>query len=69
LIATLGGESEIGYAPLLPKKEIKMRVNKVKIRAGEKVYGVSFTFPSLQIVEIVGNLGFDFIHIEGEHGT
>jgi len=48
-----------------------VRVNKVKakIRAGEKVYGVSFTFPSLQIVEIVGNLGFDFIHIEGEHGA
>jgi len=48
-----------------------MRVNKVKakLRAGEKVYGVAFTFPSLQAVEIVGNLGFDFIHIEGEHGA
>ena len=48
-----------------------MRTNKVKakIKAGEKVCGVGFTFPSLQAVEIVGNLGFDFIFIQGEHGA
>lgn len=48
-----------------------MRVNKVKakIRDGKKVYGVSFTFPSLQVVEVVACVGFDFIHIEGEHGA
>jgi len=48
-----------------------MRANKVraKIRAGEKVYGVIFTFPSPQAVEIVGDLGFNFVFIEGEHGA
>lgn len=48
-----------------------MRKNKVKAKllAGEKVYGVGFTFPLLQAIEIVGNAGFDFIHLEGEHGA
>jgi len=48
-----------------------MHANKIKtkIRAGEKVYGVIFTFPSPQAVEILGNLGFDFVFIEGEHGA
>jgi 4-hydroxy-2-oxoheptanedioate aldolase len=48
-----------------------MRTNvvKAKLLAGEKVYGVSFTFPLLQAVEIVGNLGYDFVYIEGEHGA
>ena len=42
---------------------------KAKLLAGEKVFGVGFTFPLLQAVEIVGDAGFDFIHIEGEHGV
>lgn len=42
---------------------------KAKLKAKEKVFGVSFTFPSLQVVEMLSNLGFDFIHIEGEHGS
>ena len=48
-----------------------MRTNKVKskIKAGEKVYGCAFTFPSAQLVEMVGVLGFDYIFIDGEHGT
>jgi len=47
-----------------------MRVNKVKrkIETGQGVYGVSFTFKSLPLVEVVGNLGFDYIFIEAEHG-
>lgn len=48
-----------------------MRTNivKAKIKAGEKVRGVIFTAPNLQALEIIGNLGFDFIFIEGEHGA
>jgi len=55
----------------LREKEARMRTNKIKakIRAGEKAYGLSLTFPSLQMVEIAGNLGFDFVFIEGEHGS
>jgi len=47
-----------------------MRVNKAKakIRAGEKAYGIAFPFKSLPLVEVVGNLGFDFIFLEAEHG-
>jgi len=43
-----------------------MRVNRVKrkIKAGQKTYGVSFTFKSLPLVDVVGNLGFDYIFIE-----
>jgi len=48
-----------------------MRTNivKAKIKTGKKVCGVSFTALSLQAVEIIGNLGFDFIFLEGEHGA
>lgn len=47
-----------------------MRVNKVKakIKAGKKAYGIAFPFRSLPLVEVVGNLGFDFIFLEAEHG-
>ena len=47
-----------------------MRANKAKakIKAGEKAYGVTFPFKSLPLVEVVGNLGFDYIFLEAEHG-
>ena len=47
-----------------------MRQNKVKakIKKGEKAYGVAFPFKSLPLVEVVGNLGVDFIFLEAEHG-
>ena len=47
-----------------------MRINKAKakIKAGGKAYGVAFTFKSLPLVEVVGNLGFDYIFLEAEHG-
>lgn len=47
-----------------------MRVNKAKakIKAGEKAYGIAFPFKSLPLVDVVGNLGFDFIFLEAEHG-
>jgi len=48
-----------------------MRTNKVKakIRAKQKAYGCAFSFSSLQIVEMLGILGFDYIFIDGEHGS
>lgn len=48
-----------------------MRTNKAKakIRAGEKVYGLSFSFPWLHAIEMAGVLGFDYIFIDGEHGV
>jgi 4-hydroxy-2-oxoheptanedioate aldolase len=48
-----------------------MRINKVKakIGTGEKACGVAFSFPCLQLVEMFGLLGFDYIFIDGEHGT
>lgn len=47
-----------------------MRINKVKakIKAGQKAYGVAFPFKALPLVDVVGNLGFDFIFLEAEHG-
>lgn len=47
-----------------------MRVNKVKakIKAGEKAYGASFSFKALPLVDVAGNLGFDYIFLEAEHG-
>ena len=42
---------------------------KAKIGTGEKAFGCIFTFPCLQIVEMVGLLGYNFIFIDGEHGT
>lgn len=48
-----------------------MRTNRVKakVRAGEKAFGCWFHFPSLQVVEMMGLLGFDYIFIDGEHGA
>jgi 4-hydroxy-2-oxoheptanedioate aldolase len=48
-----------------------MKINKVKakIGTGEKAFGVRFSFPCLQIVEMVGLMGYDYIFIDGEHGT
>ncbi len=41
---------------------------KQKLLNGEKVFGVSFPFPSIHALEIVATQGLDFIFIEGEHG-
>lgn len=48
-----------------------MRTNRVKAKIGtrEKAFGCRFTFPCLQIVEMVGLMDFDYIFIDGEHGT
>ena len=41
---------------------------KEKLLAGEAVYGVSLMFPSPQMVEMIGALGFDWVLIDCEHG-
>lgn len=48
-----------------------MRTNRVKekMRSGDKAYGFGIQFPSLQIVELMGDLEFDYVFIEGEHGA
>ena len=42
---------------------------KAKIQAGQPALGVSVMFPSPQIVEMIGALGFDWVLIDCEHGT
>lgn len=42
---------------------------KSKIQSGQPAFGVSVMFPSPQIVEMVGALGFDWVLIDCEHGT
>lgn len=42
---------------------------KSKLLAGEPVFGVSVMFPSFQLVEMIGKLGFDWILIDCEHGS
>ena len=48
-----------------------MRENtlKQKLSAGKAVFGVMLTFPSAQVVEMLGGLGFDWVLIDNEHGT
>ena len=47
-----------------------MRVNNViaKMRAGEKAYGCSLTFPSTAVVELMGQAGLDHVSFDAEHG-
>lgn len=50
-----------------------MRTNKIfeKIRTGKRAYGCDVTFVSttlVELVELVGRSGFDFIRLDGEHG-
>ena len=42
---------------------------KRKLLAGEPAFGVSVMFPSPQVVDIVGRLGFDWVLIDCEHGS
>ena len=48
-----------------------MRTNKMKekLRAGQPAFGVSMMIPSPQIIEMIGELGFDWVLIDCEHGT
>ena len=48
---------------------MKPNLMKAKIQAGQPALGVSVMFPSPQIVEMIGALGFDWVLIDCEHGT
>ena len=39
-----------------------------KNRAGKKAVGFGLIFPSMQLVEIAAQCGFDSINVDGEHG-
>lgn len=42
---------------------------KAKLAAGEPAFGVSVMFPSPQLVEMLGALGFDWVLLDCEHGS
>ena len=42
---------------------------KAKVAAREPVFGVSVMFPSPQVVEMIGEIGFDWVLIDCEHGS
>ena len=48
-----------------------MRENtlKQKLAAGKAVFGVMITFPSSPVVEMLGQLGFDWVLLDNEHGN
>ena len=48
---------------------MKENTLKQKLNAGGAVFGVMITFPSPQVVEMLGCLGFDWVLIDNEHGS
>lgn len=48
-----------------------MQENRMKslIAAGKPAFGVSVQFPSADIVEMIGELGFDWVMLDAEHGS
>lgn len=46
-----------------------MNQMKRKLFAGEPAVGLSLMFPSAQLVEIAGGLGFDWVLLDCEHGS
>ncbi len=48
-----------------------MRPSKIraKMNAGEKAYGFGITFPSESLIDMAGYIGFDFAHLDAEHGV
>ena len=50
---------------------MKFRTNKIieKNKKGKKGVGLGLLYPSAEAIEIIGMLGgFDFVHLDGEHG-
>ena len=39
------------------------------VRKGEKALGIATQYPSEQLVEAAGRMGFDFISVDGQHGV
>jgi 4-hydroxy-2-oxoheptanedioate aldolase len=48
-----------------------MQTNRMKklIASGKPAFGVSVQFPSPEIVEMIGELGFDWVMLDAEHGS
>jgi 4-hydroxy-2-oxoheptanedioate aldolase len=48
-----------------------LRHNQMKqlIKSGKPAYGVSVQFPSPEIVEMIGELNFDWVMLDAEHGS
>ncbi len=48
-----------------------MHPNRMKalIKSGKPAYGVSVMFPAPELVEMVAGLGFDWVMLDGEHGS
>ena len=42
---------------------------KAKIQSGEPAFGVSVMFPAPELVEMIGELGFDWVMLDAEHGS
>ena len=42
---------------------------KAKIKSGEPAFGVSLTFSAPEIVEMIGDAGYDWVMIDAEHGS
>jgi 4-hydroxy-2-oxoheptanedioate aldolase len=42
---------------------------KKKIERGEAAYGIMVAWPSPDIIEFCGHLGFEYVFIDGEHGS
>src|SRR3978361_631624 len=41
---------------------------KAAMGAGRKAYGYNLSFPSPWVIDILGQIDFDFVFIDGEHG-
>ena len=41
---------------------------KAAMRAGRKAYGYTLSFPSPWVIDILGQIDFDYVFIDGEHG-
>jgi len=48
-----------------------MRPNTIrsKMAKGEKAYGFGITFPSETLIDMAGYVGFDYVHLDAEHGV
>jgi 4-hydroxy-2-oxoheptanedioate aldolase len=48
---------------------MKPNAMKARFKNGEPAWGLNLMFPSVQLVETIGHLGFDWVFIDLEHGA
>jgi len=51
------------------REQLKTNLMKEKLLAGQPAFGVSMIIPSPQLVEMIAELGFDWVLLDCEHGT